>query len=138
MVFKKTGDAYVSLAHASNHTLNLSRNELDVSDKDSGEFGDTELGQISWDIQSENTVVMEDYESLLDAFLAGDELDLVFGLKKEEAKEAPAKGWTPAEGGYEGKAVITSITATAPYADKATYNVTFKGKGPLTKRTSAV
>ena len=138
MVFKKTGSAYVSLAHASNHTLNLSRNELDVSDKDSGEYGDTELGQISWDIQSENTVVIEDYESMVDAFLAGEKLDLVFGLKKEETQEAPDSGWTPAEGGYEGKAVITSITANAPNTDKATYNVTFKGKGPLTKRTSAV
>lgn len=137
MVFKKDGAGYKSMAHATNHTLNLSRNELDVSDKDSGEFGDTELGQISWDIQSENTVVIEDYETMLDAFLAGEVLDLVFGLKQEAQQEAPAAGWTPGTGGYEGKAVITSMTANAPAADKATYNVTFKGKGALTKRTSA-
>lgn len=137
MVFKKDGAGYKSMAHASNHTLNLSRSELDVSDKDSGEFGDTELGQISWDIQSENTVVMEDHGVMMDAFLAGEVLDLIFGLKQETQQEAPAGGWTPAAGGYEGKAVITNLTVNASATDKATCNVTFKGKGPLTKRTSA-
>ena len=31
--------------------------------------------------------------------------------------------------------MITSITATASHNDKATYDVTFKGKGPLKERS---
>lgn len=135
MLFKKDSSTYKAYGAATDHTLNLSREEIDTSNKDSGEFGDTELGQIKWDVQAENMLVMEDYESLVDAFLAGEPLDIAFAIKKEvNVTEKPAAGWTIGDGGYEGKVLITSLSAKAPHNGNATCSITFKGKGPLTKR----
>lgn len=58
----------MALGAATTHTMNLSREELDISNKDTGEYGDTELGQISWDIQADSMMIEADYDSLVDAF----------------------------------------------------------------------
>lgn len=136
MLFKKDQSSYKALGAATTHTLNLSREELDISNKDTGEYGDTELGQITWDIQVDSMMVTEDYESLVDAFLAGEVLDVAFAITAEagDVGGKPEGGWTIGQGGYEGQVVITSITANAAHNDKATYNATLKGKGPLNKR----
>ena len=139
MLFKKDQSTYKALGAATTHTMNLSREELDVSNKDTGEYGDTELGQISWDIQADSMMVMVDYESLVDAFLEGEVLDVAFAVTAEAGDKGgkPEAGWTIGAGGYEGKVVITSITANAAHNDKATYSATFKGQGPLKKRTGS-
>lgn len=135
MLFKKDTNGYKAYGAATDHTMNLSRDELDVSTKDSGEFGDVELGQIKWDIQAENMLILADEESLVDSFLKGEELEIAFAIKNETGgTEKPAGGWTIGEGGYEGKVVITSISVKAPHNGNATCSVTFKGKGPFNKR----
>lgn len=58
MLFKKVSENYVALGAATTHTMNLSREELDISNKDTGEYGDTELGQISWDIQADSMMIL--------------------------------------------------------------------------------
>lgn len=137
MLFKKEASAYKAYGSATDHTLNLSREELDVSSKDSGEFGDTELGQIKWDIQAETMLVMAEYEELVEAFLAGEPLDVAFAIKKEAGQvDKPENGWSIGNGGYEGQVLITNLTAKAPHNGNATCSVTFKGKGPLKKRTA--
>ena len=63
MLFRRTGESpsytYEALGAATTHTMNLSREELDTSNKDTGEFGDTELGQISWDIQADSMMIQQ-------------------------------------------------------------------------------
>ena len=141
MLFKRTGESpsytYTALGAATTHTMNLSREELDISNKDTGEFGDTELGQISWDIQVDSMMIETDYDSLVDSFLSGEVLHVAFAITAEAGSKTgkPEGGWTIGEGGYEGDVVITSITANAAHNDKATYNATLKGKGALLKRT---
>ena len=142
MLFRRTGSSpsytYEALGAATTHTMNLSREELDTSNKDTGEFGDTELGQISWDIQADSMMIETDYDSLVDSFLSGEVLHVAFAITAEAGNKTgkPEGGWTIGTGGYEGDVCITSITANAAHNDKATYSATFKGKGPLTKRTS--
>ena len=142
MLFRRTGSSpsytYEALGAATTHTMKLSREELDTSNKDTGEFGDTELGQISWDIQADSMMIEEDYDSLVDSFLSGEVLHVAFAITAEAGNKTgkPEDGWTIGAGGYEGDVCITSITANAAHNDKATYSATFKGKGPLTKRTS--
>ena len=142
MLFRRTGSSpsytYEALGAATTHTMNLSREELDTSNKDTGEFGDTELGQISWDIQADSMMIEEDYDSLVDSFLSGEVLHVAFAITAEAGNKTgkPEDGWTIGAGGYEGDVCITSITANAAHNDKATYSATFKGKGPLTKSTS--
>ena len=137
MVFKKTDTTYKSIAHATNHTLNLSSEEVDVSDKDSGDYGSTIPGMKSWDIQAEHVYDDTEADGLIDAWQSGEELDLVWGMKNEDAASVPVGGWTPKTGGYEGEAIITSLTINAPSGDKASYTVTFKGKGEFKKRSQS-
>ena len=136
MVFEKGDSGYSSIAHSTNHTVNLTSEEIDVSDKDSGDYKDIIIGAKSWDIQADHVYDDTEAGALIDAWQSGKELDLVFGMKNESSGAVPEGGWTPRAGGYEGKAVITSLTINAPSGDKATYSVTFKGRGQLKKRGS--
>ena len=96
MLFKKVSENYVALGAATTHTMNLSREELDISNKDTGEYGDTELGQISWDIQAESMMIEADYDSLVDAFLSGEVLHVAFAVTAEAGSKTgkPSAGWT--------------------------------------------
>lgn len=138
MLFKQDDDGnYYALGAATTHTMTFTREEIDISNKDTGEYGDVELGQISWEIQTDNMMEMSDYESLVDEFLAGTTLHVAFAVTAEAGGSTgkPDTGWTIGDGGYEGDVVITNITATAAHNDKATYSATLKGKGELTKRS---
>jgi predicted secreted protein len=139
MLFKQVEGQYVALGAATSHTLNATREEMDVSNKDTGEWGDIELGQCTWDIQADCMMIETDYDSLMDSFLATETLHVAFAVSAEAGAKTgkPEEGWTIGTGGYEGDVCITSINASAAHNDKATYSVTFKGKGPLTKRTNA-
>ena len=84
MLFKRTGESpsytYVAMGAATTHTMNLTREEIDISNKDTGEYGDTELGQISWDIQVDSMMIETDYDSLVDSFLSGEILHVAFAV----------------------------------------------------------
>ena len=130
MVFEKDKEAYKSIAHSKTHTLNLSRSEIDVADKDSGDMTDTEAGPLTWGISTNLTATAETHKKLVDAILANTVFELAWNMKAEEQSSAPLEGWTPAlAGGYEGKAIITSVTVTANNGEKVSLDVEFKGKG---------
>lgn len=138
MLFVDIGaGSYSSLAFATSHTLNLSTSEVDVSDKDSGEFSDSEPGQKSWEITSENTYCTTDADKLIDAWINNTPIKCVWNTKAESSSTAPESGWTPGTGGYEGLGMITSFSANAPVEGKASYSLTVKGKGAFTKRSGS-
>lgn len=139
MLFVKgsSSGSYKSLAYATSHTLSLSTSEIEVSDKDTGEYGSSEPGQKSWEIQSENTYSQVDADRLIEAWQKGEQIDCVWNTKSETDATAPVSGWTPAAGGYEGKAIITSLSVNAPSGDKASYSLTLKGIGEFTKRSAS-
>ena len=137
MLFVTLASVVKSLAYATNHTLSLSTSEVDVSDKDTGEYSDSEPGQKTWEITSENTYTTESFDALFDAWANNTPVKCVWNTKKETGSTVPEGGWTPGTGGYEGTAIITSLSANAPVNDKTSYSVTLKGKGAITKRSGS-
>ncbi|MDR1582067.1 MAG: phage tail protein [Prevotellaceae bacterium] len=136
MLFKKTGSTLVALGAATNHTLSISAEVQETSNKDTGKWGTSQPGRYSWTMGTENMLVKADYDTLIAEMIAGTLLHVVFEVASNaSADEVPEGGWTPANGGWEGDVYITQIDTNAPYEDKATYSATFTGVGALAKRT---
>lgn len=140
MVFQKKGASYTALAAATNHTLSISASVMESSSKDSGKWGDSEAGRIEWEMSTENLFVQVDFDTLFDAMVAGEKLDVAFEIASNANSDTgkPDGGWAIGPGGYEGQVLITALNANAPNGENATYTATFKGCGPLIKRTSSV
>ena len=130
-----------SIAYATNHTLSITANTTDVSSKDHGIYGSTEVVSFSWEIQSENLYTEEAYNDLFDAMMAGasgNKLTVKFGLKANITDGTVADGaysyWPPKETGYyTGECYITSLQANAPNGENATFSVTLQGVGKITR-----
>lgn len=138
MMFDTAGK---SLAYATSHVLKISADTADTSTKDHGVWGSSEVNKLSWELQSSNLYVVEDYDSLYDKMIARQPVKVYFGLKKEnDPTKTVADGdypnWTVASGTYAGDALITSITANANTGENATYSITYKGVGKLVKVTT--
>ena len=140
MLFKRSGSegtyVYKALGAATNHSLSVSREVLETANKDTGIFGNSEAGRVTWTLTSENMMLEADYDELMDALLKGEKLFVAFAIASNanSIKGKPVDGWSISEGGYEGEVLLTQLDANAPYEDKATYTATFTGCGPLTKR----
>ena len=129
-----------ALAYARNHTLTITGNTIDISSKDHGYWGASEVGNLTWEVQTENLYTEDNYDDLFDAMVAKTPVDIVFaqannynenGLK---AVGGSVDSWTASTtSGRKGKAVITSLTINANTGENATYSATFTGSGPLTK-----
>jgi TP901-1 family phage major tail protein len=136
MLFDKDGK---SIAYATAHTLTLSGETVDVSSKDHGIWGASEVNKITWEITSENLYTDEAYESLFDIMMAREAITVSFGHKAENDPEK-----TVVDGDYEnsapvstsvytGKAFITSLVANANSGENATFSVTLTGAGKIVK-----
>lgn len=132
-----------SIAYATSHTLEISAETADTSNKDEGggDWATSEISKMSWTASSENLFSAdgngEGYDSLFDLMIKKTPITAVFGRKKETATEVPTAGWTPQTTGvYEGKVVITSLSLNAPNGEYATYSVQFTGVGELKKKSA--
>lgn len=134
MVFKG-GSA---LAYATSHTLTITGNTIDIASKDNGYWGSSDIGNITWEMSTENLYTDSDYDALFTAMVNKTPVTLVFakagnydvnGLASEGGS---VQAWT-STGGYTGSAVITSLTVNANTGENATYSATFTGKGAITK-----
>lgn len=151
MLFVKDQTKYVSIAYATNHTLNinLSQNETSNKDQGVGMWTTFEAGVFSWDVSSDNLFGDEEsqgltYEKLVDLMLTKTQIEVVMGIRKDIDKdddfEVPTGGWTPVENKqpyYSGKAIITSISLNCPNGDNASYSVSLQGCGALKKKVTA-
>lgn len=126
-----------SIAYATNHTLSISADAQDVSSKDHGIWGASEVNKITWEITSENLYTVEAYDDMFDIMIARTPVDVFFGLKAEadddkSVVDGDYTNWTkPTTGAYTGKAVITSLQANAPDGENATFSVTLTGTGKI-------
>lgn len=71
MLFKKdvtTPDSpvYKALGAATNHTLSMTREVLETSNKDTGIYGESEAGRMTWSITTENMMIEVDFDELVD------------------------------------------------------------------------
>lgn len=136
-----------SIAFSTTHTLSISAEAVDVSNKDEGggDWSSQEAGTLSWSASSENLYSIDtksngkDFAELFDLMVAKTPITAVF-CKRNEADtvtEVPTAGWTPATGsGYEGKVIITSLELNAQNGEYATFSVDFQGVGALKKKTA--
>ena len=58
-----------SIAYATSHTLTINGNTIDISSKDHGFGGASEIGNITWEITSENLFTDKYYTLLFDAMI---------------------------------------------------------------------
>lgn len=137
MMFNDDGHAY---AYATNHVFTMSAETSDISSKDHGIYGASEVSKITWELTTENLYTVEDYDVLNTAMLAGQPVTVRFGLKAPQAGDlVPADGstalpyWTAGTTYYTGQAIITSLVANAPNGEDATFNATFTGVGSISK-----
>lgn len=141
----KGGDLMVfmggkSIALATNHTLSITGETQDTSNKDEGggDWSSNEVSILSWEASTENMYTEDDgqgntYEDLYDAMINKTKLSLVFAVKSGSGTDAPTGGWTAGTSGYKGSAYITSLELNAQNGDYASYTATFTGVGALTK-----
>lgn len=139
MLFQKKGEKFTALGAATNHTLSLSATVFETSNKDGGKWGDSQPGRLSWNMTTENMLVLSDYETLVDAWIRRERLKVAFAVAENANNDEgkPAEGWLIDTGGYEGEVIITQVDVNTPSDDNATYTVTFQGVGPLIKRNAA-
>lgn len=126
-----------SIAFATSHQLSISSDIEEINSKDHGNFSATLVKKINWEITSENLFTSESYDTLFTAMMEKRKLKAYFGLKKEkEETKTVANGdyenWTP-ENAYGGEVYITSLTTSANSGDKATFSLTLKGSGKISK-----
>ena len=134
-----------TLACATSCTVEITSNDIDVSCKDTGVWGATKRGKMSWSATSDNLMCVEDYTALVDAMISGETITLAFSSVGNTATTTPdadghvvpANGWTAKGDMYVGKATISSINMTAGNGELATYTVNFNGVGALTKGGAA-
>lgn len=129
-----------ALGYATAHTFNITANEIEVASKDHGLWGASEIGKLDWECTAECYYTDADYDSLFTAMQAKQPITITFahagnysdnGLSGVGAG-ATVEAWS-AGAGYTGKAIITSLSANANTGEKATFSVTFKGFGSISK-----
>lgn len=133
-----------SIAFATSHSLSLSAETVETTNKDTGGKWVTKAARkISWTMNTENLYCVtgegNTYDELFDAMVNRTALDVVFTLEgnstTSKLDEVPTDGWTPkATSGYVGKAYVTSLELNAPNGDNATFTASFEGCSALTKR----
>lgn len=127
-----------SLAYATNHTLSLNGDAQDVSSKDHGIWGASEVNKITWEITSENLFTTQEFDNLFTKMVARTAIDVFFGLKAEAddgktVVDGDYTNWSKGAGCYTGKAFITSLQANAANGENATFSITLTGAGKIEK-----
>lgn len=133
-----------SIAYATNHTLEISGETQDTSNKDeaAGGWSSQEVNILSWSATSDNLYSVDgegdNFEDLFDLMVAKTPIACVFAKKSQASSvvSVPTDGWTAGATGYQGNAVITNLSLNAPNGEYATYTVQLQGVGALQKKTN--
>lgn len=147
-----SGETAHTLACATSLSINVNADSIDVSCKDTGRYGASIAGKISWDVSTDCLFVTEDasggtksnYAELMDALIAGTPLTATWSTvaNYDEANTAGDENGhifsktKKAEDGkdlYYGQVVLTSLSLTADNGSLSTYSVSMAGKGAINK-----
>lgn len=130
------------LGMAKDHKLDLKALTTEIHSKDNGLWKSATVSGFEWNI-STSAYYTEDYDKMVDLMLKRQPIDVVFTVKKEtdptkSVADGDYQSWSVGAGGWQGKVLITSITASASDGDVATYDIELQGVGALKKRTATV
>ena len=123
-----------SIAAATSHTLTINGNTIDTANNDVGFWGSSEIGNITWEVTTENLYTTGAFNSLFDAMVQKTKVDIIFGVPSDFNVNGLGnkESWTAPTGGYySGSVYITSLTANANTGENATFSATFTGASPL-------
>ena len=133
-----------SIAYATSHTLSISGDTQDTSNKDEGggSWASSEVSILNWTASSDNLYSTDgegnNFDDLFDVMIAKTPVQAVFCLKSEmNQTNVPTGGWTTSVPKYVGNVVITSLEVNAPNGEYATFTAQFTGVGALSKQTSS-
>lgn len=134
-----------AIAMATSCTLDLTTAVNTMSSKDSGCWEENSAGKLSWTISSDSIVSSGEattsmaYDKLMKLQIERKEVEVVFALASNanDCAGVPEGGWK-AGSGWKGKALITSISITAPDSENATMSITFTGTGKLEDHAAEV
>lgn len=150
-LFIGSGETANTLACATSLSVNVNADSIDVSCKDTGKFGASIAGKISWDISTDCLFVTEDvsggtksnYAELMKALIDGTPLlatwSTVANFDTANAAGGDSDGHvfnktTKAEDAkdlFYGTVVLTSVSLTADNGSLSTYSVSMQGKGAI-------
>lgn len=127
------------LGMAKDHKLDLKAQTTEIHSKDNGLWKSATVSGFEWNI-STSAYYTEDYDKMVDLMLKRQPIDVVFTVKKEtdptkSVADGDYQSWSVGAGGWQGKVLITSISASASDGDVATYDIELQGVGALKKRT---
>ena len=107
-----------------NCSLSMETETYDATTKDSGVWSDEEAVGVSWSIDCDGLIVVDDagLEALLTAWK---------GLEKVTVKYGTTQKYKT------GQAIVESLSQNASMKEKSTWSVTFKGCGELTDGSSS-
>ena len=124
MAFIQSNDIRVSIGDKliggqQSCTLTKESSTMETTTKDSGFWADSEVNGISWSVECEGLIVVDDeaVETLNEAWKNGTKVTIKYGSAEK----------------YEtGQAIIESIEQNDAAKEKSTYSVSFVGCGELT------
>ena len=133
-----------AFAWATSHVLNIQGNTVDVATKDHGFWGASEVGNLTWEITTENLYSDDDYDTLFDLMIQKEPITVAFAKVSNYSPNGlisvggDVESWTPDASNFRsGQAVITSLSVNANTGEFCTYSATFTGAGPLSKASNS-
>ena len=87
-----------ALAFATSHTFSINAETGDISSKDHGIWGASEVTKITWEITTENLYTMENYGDLVTKMIAAEPIDIYFGVATSKTVLPPSARGRPALG----------------------------------------
>lgn len=158
-LFIGSGSSATVIACATTASVSINADTIDVACKDTGKWGASVPGTVSWSISSDALFTMPvsgdsrySYSKLLDALIDGTKLFVTWASVKDYDTYNSTSYTGVTEDGhvfdennvqqsngdlYGGYVTVSSLELTANNGDIATYSVTLNGVGRITKTTNA-
>lgn len=138
LLYIDAGDGSKAQAYATSHSVSISSEVRDTSSKESGIWGDSETGRLSWSVSCDGLFAVDEddkntYEVLYDALVSRTTVTLVSARRDEDDIDTILAG----EVYYTGEAIIESLEQSAGDNENVTYSVSFSGKNEWAKETAA-
>lgn len=147
-------DSWQQLAHATSHSVTLTRDTREVSSKSTGEWMLSDYAKISWAGSADALATFDSgvqgYNELVALMIARTKIKII-SVQNDATIETPLDDtkldYDPTSGSlahntfveattyYEGEAVITDISLTAAEGETATFSMSFAGASALVPKT---
>lgn len=138
MLFIKRGSDYLPIAYAKTHTLSLSSDSIDTSNKMDGKWKSSLAGKIGWSITSDclisKTTGHLSAQTLAILMAKQEPIELAIGIPKE-GLEGEKFTYDSTNTWYTGSATITSLDQKADAGAMCESSITLEGQGALKDST---